>query len=469
MNAVKGGAKSRPTEPVPVPRKCRDAVIVVPGIMGSELVDTATGAVLWGVADPRWYVSAWTFGDSLKKLAVHSPDPATEARRIKARRLLQFPAFMPVLAGLEPYTELLNGLRSILPHPDALLEFAYDWRLPAAYNARLLAEAVDTTLSHWRRFAASRGPDGSAARAVIIAHSMGGLVVREMARIPGALDHVRSVITLGTPFQGTLDAVEMLVGERRAPFPLPRKRLRRLAQTLPAVRDMLPTYPCVDEAGRLRELTAADLGLDTLEESGQPAAQLPGHICVVGLGQPTHQSLTVNSGQFRLHRYLLEPGAGGAGTDCEYVDHTGDGTVYRCSAEQEGAEHHFIHQAHGALARCKETVNQVTGVLTRRLGPSLGGARIGLDAPDTVARGETFTVRLTGQDATGASCVITDIASGRTEPRPRLRADPGGGRLGSARLTRPGLYYIRAVGGGGSSVSRMLLVPDATNSPAEEL
>ncbi|MFF4629678.1 esterase/lipase family protein [Streptomyces griseorubiginosus] len=460
----------RPTHPVPVDPKCRDAVIVVPGIMGSELVDTATGSVLWGVADPWWYVSAWTSGNSLKKLAVHSPDPAAEARRIKARRLLRFPAFMPVLAGLEPYTALLNGLRDIVPHPAALLEFAYDWRLPAAYNARLLAEAVDTTLTDWRRFAASRGSGGAAARAAIIAHSMGGLLVREMAHIPGALDQVRSVITLGTPFQGTLDAVEMLVGERSAPFPLPRKRLRRLAQTLPAVRDMLPTYACVHDAGRLRELTAADLGLDGLEGGGQLATPLPGHICVVGLGQPTHQSMTVNSGQLDLHRHLLEPGAGGAGTDSEYVDHTGDGTVYRYSAQQTGAERFFVHQAHGALARCKETVDHVTGVLTDRPpGPAMGGARIGLDAPDTVRLGETFTVRLTGQDATAAICVITDVASGRTEPRPRLHADPGGGRTGSACLTRPGLYYISATGGGGSSVTRMLLVADATNSPAEDL
>jgi hypothetical protein len=33
---------------------CADAVIVVRGIRGSELVDTATGDVLWGLADARW-------------------------------------------------------------------------------------------------------------------------------------------------------------------------------------------------------------------------------------------------------------------------------------------------------------------------------------------------------------------------------------------------------------------------------
>jgi hypothetical protein len=47
-----------------------DAVIIVPGIMGSELVDAASGRPLWGLADPRWYVDAWTSGESLRALAL---------------------------------------------------------------------------------------------------------------------------------------------------------------------------------------------------------------------------------------------------------------------------------------------------------------------------------------------------------------------------------------------------------------
>lgn len=440
---------------------CRDAVVVVPGIMGTELVETATGSLLWGFDDPRWYVSAWTDGHGLRKLAVQDHDPAAEARRVKAGRLLRFPAFMPVLAGFEPYTNLLDRLDAVVPHPAALLEFGYDWRLPAAHNARLLAQAVDTTLTNWRRFAASRGPGGSAARAVIIAHSMGGLLVREMARIPGALDHVRSVITLGTPFLGTLDAVEMLVSGRGAPVPLPRRRMRRLARTLPALRDLLPTYPCVREDGRVRELTAPDLGLDEDGWGTRPAPPLPGHVCVVGLGQPTYQSMTARSGTLRLHRYLAEPAWGGEGTGPQQVDHSGDGTVYRYSAQQAGAERYFLYQTHGALARSKETIDHVAGVLTdRQPGPPLGGSRIGLDVPDTVSRGETFFVRLTGHDASAAVCTISDVASGRTQSSPRLHPDLEGGRSGSASLPRPGLYRVRAAGGGGSPVTRMLLVAE---------
>src|SRR5271163_1437216 len=46
---------------------CRDAVIVIPGIMGSELVDAETGDVLWGLS-PRSYLRFWTSGDGLERL-----------------------------------------------------------------------------------------------------------------------------------------------------------------------------------------------------------------------------------------------------------------------------------------------------------------------------------------------------------------------------------------------------------------
>jgi len=49
----------------------RDAIVVVPGIMGSELAD-CNGTVLWGLADPRWYVSAWTSGKALASIVQRS-------------------------------------------------------------------------------------------------------------------------------------------------------------------------------------------------------------------------------------------------------------------------------------------------------------------------------------------------------------------------------------------------------------
>src|SRR6478609_3900127 len=103
-----------------------DAVIVLPGLMGSELVDAESGRVVWGLADPRWYVSAWTSGSSLEALRVTEDERAGRVGRIRPTRLLQFPAFAPMLRGFEPYSEMTSRLRQAV-NPDAVMAFAYDW------------------------------------------------------------------------------------------------------------------------------------------------------------------------------------------------------------------------------------------------------------------------------------------------------------------------------------------------------
>ncbi|MEU6366725.1 hypothetical protein ABZ876_13590 [Streptomyces sp. NPDC046931] len=127
-----------------------DAVILVPGIMGSELVDTTTGRTLWGLSDPRWYVSAWPSGTSLSALRLTPEERSGRYGRVRATRLIRFPAFAPVLAGRSPYEQLRKGLRAVVWHPAAVAEFAYDWRLPVAHNAAPLAEFARRHLDDWR-------------------------------------------------------------------------------------------------------------------------------------------------------------------------------------------------------------------------------------------------------------------------------------------------------------------------------
>jgi hypothetical protein len=84
-------------------------VVVLPGLMGSELVDITTRKTLWGLADLGWYVSAWMFGGALDDLTVTDAERGGDARRVRATRLLRIPAFTPLLRGVEPYTELIAG------------------------------------------------------------------------------------------------------------------------------------------------------------------------------------------------------------------------------------------------------------------------------------------------------------------------------------------------------------------------
>src|SRR5579871_2136254 len=278
---------------------CVDAVVVIPGIMGSELVETASGRTLWGLADPGWYLSAWTTGSSLDTLHVTDDERSGRVGRVKATRLLRFPAVAPMLRGFEPYTALVTALRHTVLDPAAVLAFPYDWRLSVSVNAQRLAEAADDHLSRWRAH-----PRGSAnARLVLVAHSMGGMVARYFTGLLGGDSEVRTTITLGTPFRGAVKAAQVLNSGRGAVVPLPPTRLRRLAATMPGLHDLLPSFRCVADGTDARRLNGSDvaalggdaeMATDSAKMHDQIAAVgFAGLRAVVGVEQPTMQSLTM--------------------------------------------------------------------------------------------------------------------------------------------------------------------------------
>lgn len=129
---------------------------------------------------------------------------------------MRFPAFARVFAGFEPYQKLVDAARAAVIAPDAqVVPFAYDWRLPVAYNGRLLAERIDHASGRWRAdphhdAARRHHPTGRPAQAVIVAHSMGGLLIRYLSLIPGAADDIRATLTLGTPFYGSVKVAILL-------------------------------------------------------------------------------------------------------------------------------------------------------------------------------------------------------------------------------------------------------------------
>ncbi|WP_306316940.1 MULTISPECIES: triacylglycerol lipase [unclassified Streptomyces] len=440
----------------------RDAVMVLPGIMGSELVDAESGRTLWGLGDARWYARAWTTGASLAALRVTDEERQGRTGRIVATRLLRFPAFAPVLRGVEPYTALTAGIRRVTAHADAVAEFPYDWRLPVELNAKRLASAAEQHLDAWRAH-----PSGSRqARLVLVAHSMGGLVARYFTHVLGGGAEVRTVITLGTPYHGAVKAVQILSGGRGAPLPLPRRRLRDLAATLPGLYDLLPSYRCVDEGASARRLVAGDiagLGADGALAASALAARErlltatagPHTRPLVGVEQRTAQSLTFRDGVAEGHDHVCEDGDDGTP---RRVDRRGDGTVYRDAARLDGAEPVHLPQTHGAMSRTGETLAHVRAVLTeRRLGPPLGATGTALVVPDVVPAGQPFDIGVEPQtDPASVSVQVTAAHTPQPLARPRLL--PREGTL-AAQVTLPdaGLYRIEAKAGGYSPVTQLVL------------
>ncbi|TQE30531.1 hypothetical protein Sipo8835_23140 [Streptomyces ipomoeae] len=446
--------------------------------MGSALLDTATGRRIWGLS-VRGLARAWRRRDGLLPLHLTAAEREGRYGRVEATGLLEVPAWAPFLQGFEPYGNLLAAVQEVTADRAALLAFPYDWRLPVAVNGARLAEAARRHLTAWRTQPGSHA-GGRPARLVFVAHSMGGLVTRAaLAHSPDLVKDTRAVISLGTPFYGAVKAAVILNGSRHDPLPaLPRHRMAALAATLPGVHDLLPDFRCVDAGLDVNHLTAADVAaLGGDKELATQAMEfrqrirtygartLPSHRAVVGVAQPTMQSLRLADGlaheqyvAFRTHPdgTLARDGNGIP----ERRDRAGDGTVYRDSASLGSLATTYLPLQHGALAKDSIALRHVRAVITEQddeLGPPMGAGEIGLAIPEDIVAGTAWSLRLTGADTfAGITCSVHDAEDDRRITTVRL------GWVDdeiTARVTLPvpGLYRVRVDTGGNAPVTQLVL------------
>ncbi|WP_327145240.1 esterase/lipase family protein [Nocardia sp. NBC_01327] len=447
-----------------------DAVLVVPGIMGTELVDVSGSSpkLLWGLKpgllSKMWLGSA----DAFERLK-YDPDDT----RIEPGRLLRVPAYAPFLKGYEPYTDLIEDLTKIVQDPRAIGQFGYDWRLPVRRNAQLLAVAIDQHLTRWRRL--SGRPD---AKIHLVAHSMGGLLCRALGMISGAMDNVGVTVTLGTPFDGSASAMVMLgSGEGK---PLPPHRMRELARTLPGMYDLLPGYPCLHtDNDEMRELTVDDVVRAGGDRDLARAAfadrellaqvRISNHRRVIGIAQPTICTITIDrNDQVDGHGYTVRFDADGK--PVRRPDGTlrrehglGDGTVPRTSVHLENYQ--TVPQQHGALAQVTEAFQDVRDCLFHHpRSTRLAGGELGLEIPDDIRAGTEFEIGISGAEAVTGFKIrieqqVDDPRMGRATLVPT--AERRDGRVvAPVRIHRPGLYRVTVAGAGTSPVKQLILVAD---------
>lgn len=446
----------------------RDAVMVIPGIMGSELEDSE-GHLLWGTS-PRALGRMWMTGQ-LSKLHV-TPRELEGGPRLNARRLLQAPAWAPFLHGLLPYSKLLRRLASLCGDARAVGKFPYDWRLSTDTHVGALVEACHRHLESWRALLqATHLADPSEIRLVIVAHSMGGLLAHMALKDSRLAAEVRLVITLGTPFYGSINAVEMLA-DGGGGAPLPQMAARDLARTCPGVYDLLPRYKCLETAPSMyRALTDSDIaaiggrkdlarnarerweGLE-LHTTDFPPSPVQ-HVAAVGTRQPTSASMRLNSGAV-----VTSPMYDGE------VDY-GDSTVWRRSAAPAGTIAHAITQKHMGLAVTDQAWNVIEDkVLGRDAAPPLGTRPIGVSLPDQTIAGREVTLEVIEQpddvgarpgDPVGIEVVSTDLTtSNETTWEAGRRQDD------RVVITHPGLpaglHQVSVKAGGFEAVTEIILV-----------
>ena len=299
-------------------------VLLVPGIMGSQLgmerVRPLPHDILW-----------------LDPLDIH-------AGRLSALRLTGGARVVPLGIVLFSYLRLKLYLQS---RGFAVEACDYDWRLPVARLGRQLAA----------RLYAHRGT-----RVALVAHSMGGLVVRAALAQPGTA-HVQRAVLLGTPHLGSFAAVQALRGSYAVVRKVARLDARASAEQLasqvfssfPSLYDMLPStatgsasllqsrsWPRVGPRPRAPLLRAARRDREHWGALDQRYA------LIAGVGQETVTALARRGADFV---YTLT--------------RAGDGTVPVTSAAPPGVRCLYAAVAHSDLTRDPRVAATIVDLLLR--------------------------------------------------------------------------------------------------------
>jgi len=442
-----------------------DLVVIVPGITGSVLqVDNEDVWALSGRAVMNGVVSLGRsvarlklpdgFGDTLpEKEGEGEPADGVEATKLMPD-LHVIPGLWSPIKGYSALSTFFTSRFSMTPatlqRPGNLMEFAYDWRLSNAVNGRRLAAEALPLLEHWRKQAAN--PD---AKLVLVCHSMGGLVARWFLEVVDGWKNTRTLITIGTPFQGAIGALEALangVSFELGPF---RRDLSQLVRSFPSAYELLPTYPCLDVGGsnvrRLSEVSGLGLNAKMLasatllhtriaEKVQSRADRGYDIVAVKGVMQPTAQSA-------RTSLRGIEPIRSYKG-----VDQGGDGTVPRPSAhppewDSESTGYTVgASQRHGALQDSEGVHAQLFMKLTTgNLGRFMGGEGVGLDLPHLLVAGEPLWVEVTAAESTLAlNATVTPHDDPRPVMSPQLLTNIGAGRYRTEFAdVPPGTYEVK--------------------------
>lgn len=234
--------------------KDRDSVIIIPGIMGSELVNREKAD------EVVWFSVARSKTDDIR-LPITS-DPLASRDDLSAGDILRSVKIGPI-PRVDIYKGLIDSLISKGYHEETwnapsndganagIYVFAYDWRLDNVHNAKLLVERIE---------AVKKQLNAPELKFDIIAHSMGGLIAR-YAAMYGTADlpagnqrpvpnwvgdrHFRKIVLLGTPNEGSPLTLEGFIkGESFGPVAVNMPFVRNISRfdvfTMPAAYELLP-------------------------------------------------------------------------------------------------------------------------------------------------------------------------------------------------------------------------------------
>jgi pimeloyl-ACP methyl ester carboxylesterase len=451
-----------------------DVVVLLPGLTGSVL--RKDGKDLWGPSAGALLKAALGGSGRLRSLVLRDDPPERDSLGdgVTATRLFPDVHLIPGLWKIDGYSRIGATLKQAfgLVEGRNYFELPYDWRRDNRVAGRQLARKAHEWLAAWRTSSGN-----AEARLVLVVHSMGGLVARAFLELHDGWRITRALVTFGTPFRGSLSALDALCnGVRKGPLGM--VDLTALTRSCTSVHQLLPVYPVVDSgSGRLVRVNEGDAppgldreraasGLRFHEEIRRAAEDHAGAgeyrdrgyavFPVVGLGQETWQSAAVRGSR-------LEMLASYAGEDL-----SGDGTVPRVSATplERGGEHREMYTGtrHAALQSTEATLTHLVGVVSSlsldldayRLGRAPAPKRratrlrgpIALEIGDLYWRGEPVLVRARPSAAgVRLRASVRPAAGGAVVARATLRTGPDGWHAAELRPLPAGSWRVTVAGG----------------------
>jgi hypothetical protein len=442
-----------------------DVVVLLPGITGSVL--KKDGKDVWAVTPGAIVRGLFSRGGSVRGLKLDADAGSADDPQdgVTVGGLVQDAHVIPGLWSIDGYTKAGRTMcQSLgLTPGENYFEFAYDWRL----DNRVAARELQRRSRDWLAAAEQRG--AADPKLVLVGHSMGGLVSRYFIECLEGWKVTRRLITFGTPYRGSLNAVNFLAnGFHKGMGPLSID-LSDVLRSFPSIYQLLPIYPCYDPGdGTLKRTTETQIphvdkamaeaalkfhheirdAVESNDKDPQYQDARYGIHPIVGNVQPTYQSARAAGGGVELLRSY------------EGRDDKGDGTVPRVSSTplevEDEAGAMYSNERHGSLQNADAVLNQLAGLVTKPRTDrfkAVVGTALEVELEETYLDTEPVTVRVRpAQPLAEPLRVVVDDAESRAEvARQPLVGTGGDGPLAAELPPLPsGVYRLTVEGDPGA-------------------
>jgi len=362
----------------------KDMVVILPGILGSVLQKDSKD--LWAVSGQAIWQILTKSGETIRNLKLAQDDPEVESLGdgIRATALIQDTHLIPGFWKIDGYTKtarLITDNFDVTPgdiynDPDDraanFYQFPYDWRRDNRANARILKKLIDKRLKCWRETSGAAD-----AKVILMAHSMGGLVSRYYLEVLEGWQDSRALFTFGTPYRGSLKAVNFLANGYKQLF----LDLTEVMRSLTSIYQLLPIYKAINVNGDYHRIAELDnlpnidklKAQDALAFHREIEAAVERHlqdeqyrasftvVPISGVHQPTLQSATLIDGKLTASEDL--PAVLKNRADLG----DGDGTVPKISSipleRSQNLDNFFIAEQHGGLQNQPQVLDSLLNVL----------------------------------------------------------------------------------------------------------